>query len=453
VRQLISGLLALCRPRASRPGRRSRPSLEMLESRLVPAVTFRQVDLDGDGARDDVRIVGDAQNTRVVIGDDGAGIIAVSIDANSDGDFNDAALGDLAPQSLSPSGNSASFDLRLGGGADQVFYSATAGFKTGLRSLLAGLGGGNDLFLLNAGLVQNRSALRLDVRGGSGADFATFGFGAVSTSSLSIRAALGAGDDQGNISFSGNIDFDASAEIGIDLGTGDNELDVTLESVGFTGLAEARIDITGGDDPLGRDDVSVTVHNDVGNGTGASRLSVRARLFAGNDVFETLLDRTDFRVDDGSTCVITARGGEGNDVLTVTSGDTAGLLFLDPGSLLDLRLFGDGGRDEVGVAFGSVRSPDTAVQLLGTLRARVDGGEGGDTLFLATENNNTSTGSYDLALFGRGGNDRAFFRIIQFQGTPTFNPAALLSGGAGKDTLENVTPAGSVVKLFEVFPV
>jgi hypothetical protein len=198
--------------------------------------------------------------------------------------------------------------------------------------------------------------------------------------------------------------------------------------------------------------VSVTVRNDVGNGTGASRLAVRAGLFAGDDVFQTVLDRADFRVDDGSTCVITARGGAGNDVLAVTSGDTAGTLFLDPGALLDVRLFGDGGRDEVGVGFGSFSGSDPAIQLLGTLRARVDRGDGGDILFLAAQNNNTSTGNYDLALFGRGGNDRAFFGINKNQGTPTFNPAALLSGGAGKDTLENGSPADSVVKLFEGFP-
>lgn len=54
---------------------RTQLGLECLQARVMPAVVVTQ--LDGDGAADDIRIVGDSANNVVTISDDAAGNLTV----------------------------------------------------------------------------------------------------------------------------------------------------------------------------------------------------------------------------------------------------------------------------------------------------------------------------------------------------------------------------------------
>ena len=51
---------------ACRTSRRARLNVNELGAKIVPAALLQALDLDGDGAADDVRIIGDSQNTSSV---------------------------------------------------------------------------------------------------------------------------------------------------------------------------------------------------------------------------------------------------------------------------------------------------------------------------------------------------------------------------------------------------
>ena len=79
--------------RKSKLNRRSRLSIEALDSRIVPAVVMTTADLDGDGAADDIRIVGDGQSTKIAVADNGHGISPAEIDRIFDPFFTTKPLG------------------------------------------------------------------------------------------------------------------------------------------------------------------------------------------------------------------------------------------------------------------------------------------------------------------------------------------------------------------------
>lgn len=430
------------------------PTFEGLETRLVPAVTFKQLDLDGDGAKDDIRIVGDAQNTIVKIFDDGANGISMLLDANGDGDVGDFDAGDRALLLAPASGKSIVFDIKLGGGNDTVEYDGLGAFDGSTRRVGVALGAGNDQFrYLSDKNLTNQSDLRFKVSGSGGSDKVDFFFAAVQNSKLSLRGSLGSGADESQIKFTGNIDLGSTAKIGADLGTGDNDLLISLQGVGFSDIATTTINIRGGNDALHEDQVIVEVNDDVGNGREVSKLTVNANLLAGDDSFLAGLNKESFKVDDGSRCTIIAHGGSGKDGVSVLDGGGPGTLFVDAGAVLDLRLFGDGGADSVFAGFSTDPGEPNVLELTGTLRARVLGGAGNDFVGLQMQNNDASAGRYDLALFGELGNDRGFFELEKNLGTPTIVPSGkvLLDGGLGRDTLENHSPADAKAVLFEKF--
>src|SRR5262249_23639719 len=94
---------------------RARLGLEALNDRIVPAVVLTQLDLDGDGATDDIRIVGDGQNSKITITDNGANQVQIQIDANGDGDYTDFAKGDVS-NTFNFTANSLVLDAQLKSG-------------------------------------------------------------------------------------------------------------------------------------------------------------------------------------------------------------------------------------------------------------------------------------------------------------------------------------------------
>ena len=82
---------------------------------------------------------------------------------------------------------------------------------------------------------------------------------------------------------------------------------------------------------------------------------------------------------------------------------------------------------------------------------RLDGGTGKDSLFLFAANNDDSTGTYDMAVFGGDGDDFVGFFLDPGNGTPTFGPAGFvrLDGDGGTDELASDQPAFSQDFQFE----
>jgi hypothetical protein len=437
-------------PYTARP-RAFRPILEQLETRLVPAMTLQQLDLDGDGSQDDIRIRGDGGNNTVQIFDTADNGFVLAMDANGDGDFDDAPLGDLPGVLFGISDKSVVFDINLGGGADKVIYSVNNNDRDGCaRTLLVRLGTGDDEFRANAG-TQNLvglSAFHFDVNGGGGADAVDFAFKGVTNSSLVIKEALGGGNDTSAVTFAGNIDFGASVKILADLGPGDNLLDLALQGVGFNDVATADINVLGGDDALHHDKVTVDLHDDVGNGVLSSRLAITARLRAGDDEFLVRPQTDDFRVDDTSLAAIAAFGGAGRDELKVVGTDPAAFpMHIDPDGLFDIDLHGGDGADVLAVDFAITN----ALRLEGTLRVRLHGDADGDELALFVRNDDTTRGTYDLAVAGGDGDDLVRFGLDKQLGSPGLGPAAavLLAGGSGTDTLTDLNPEDSKAVQFE----
>ncbi|MFO0825580.1 MAG: hypothetical protein U0792_21070 [Gemmataceae bacterium] len=103
--------------------------------------------------------------------------------------------------------------------------------------------------------------------------------------------------------------------------------------------------------------------------------------------------------------------------------------------MLNLNLKGDTGDDTVKVDFGKA----DAVELIGTVRAWIDGGAGNDKLTALLANNANSTGQYDISVTGKGGDDQVTFGLTNNGGTPTYGALgkAYLNGGIGIDVLTN----------------
>lgn len=423
---------------------RPRLGLEFLEGRVVPAVVVTQLDLDGDGAADDIRIVGDAGNNAATITDNGTGLLSISIDANRDGDTTDP--GELTNAAFNFNGNSGAFVISLGAGNDAVTYNQTGNLTGAARMISINLGGGNNTATVTAGSNDVLGASRFDlvVTGGAGNDKLNVTRDEVRASLVSVRADLGLGNDTATVAFD-RIDDKAAMDLDVSLGDGVNSLQIDLQEMGFGDRADVHVDIHGG---AQKDVVAVNLHDDVGNGTSRSSLQIDAELFGGKDSFTAGLDygANVFRVDDHSLASIAVRGGNGDDTIRVQGAGAAGTIKIDPDGLLDIDLKGGGGIDVVGVNLGKT----DALEIVGGVRVRMDGGIGNDSLSCLLANNLASTGSYDVAVFGGAGNDSVAFALPP-AGTPTFGPLGkiVLDGGRGLDTLTNANPAASLARFFE----
>lgn len=423
---------------------RTRLGLECLQARVVPAVVVAKFDADGDGA-DDIRIVGDAARNVVVVNDDGAGSLTLSVDANGDGDFTDAK--DINGKVYAYTGNSVGIVAALGAGNDVFVHNLQNNVTGGSRSLAVNLGGGINRFSLNAAdkNFTGGSLLDVDVTGGTARDVATVAVGQVSASLVSVRFDLGAGNDLGTVAF-GNIDQAAAVDVAADLGEGANAATVDLSGVGKFDRANVTVSVATG---AGADNVALNLHDDVGGGALASALLVNVNLGGGNDAFVAGLDYegNNFRVDNNSVAAITANGGAGHDKLFVQGVGANGAVRIDQGGLLDINLRGGAGNDAVRVNLGK----PGALFLEGTVRAVIDGGAGNDGVVAVFANTNTATGRYDVTVLGGTGNDTVVFALGNSGGAPTFGPLGkiLLNGGTGADKLSNGNPAVSLATYFE----
>lgn len=425
---------------------RTRLGLEAFNDRIVPAVVLTQLDLDGDGATDDIRIVGDGQNSKITITDNGANQVQIQIDANGDGDYADYARGDLSSM-FSFTGDSLMLEAQLKGGHDSLDYIAAGNFSASTRTAVVDLGSGNDTFNWNLGTndVLNTSRISLDVTAGTGHDTIGVNFDEIRKSQVSIKVDAGSGNDKYDVDFE-RIDDGASVDIHTELGAGLNVHNADLQEVGFGDKGAVDMVIVGGNQT---DTIELRMHDDIGNGVLASRFSAVVDLLGGHDSFKALFDATGnvFRVDDHSQASFVVRGGAGNDTILAGQNGT-GTIRIDPDGLWSIDLDGGAGNDIVVTDFGSTN----AWELIGTIRVRMDGGLGNDTMTCLLANESDTTGVYDVAVRGGAGNDAMTFNCINGNGTPTYGPAAgvILDGGLGTDSLTNSNQAISKTTMFEL---
>jgi hypothetical protein len=432
--------------RTPRTNRRARLSVNELGTKVVPAAVLTTLDLDGDGATDDIRIIGDSKNTRVTIQDNGANTVTVTIDANGDGDVTDG--GDSSGVVHNFQGDSIAFDINLGAGNDTVEYTTTGNYSASTRTLWVNLGAGNDKFQFNAGASDtlNASKLAFDVTGGGGNDTVGVQFDEVRKSLVAVTTDLGSGAD-GYTSAFDRIDDGSAVTLRTELGAGPNTYTADFQEIGFGDRAAVDMSVVGGAQV---DTVQVNMHDDIGDGTKASRFSATVDLLGGNDVFQAQFDRAGnvFRADDHSQASFAVRGGAGNDTLTAAQAGAAGTIRIDPGALVSIDLDGGLGNDTLVTDFGAA---DT-LELIGAVRVRMDGGLGNDALTCLLANEVDTTGEYDVAIRGGAGSDTATFSLVNNGGTPVLGPTgkAVLDGGLGTDTLTNTAKALSVGIGFEV---
>lgn len=420
------------------------PHLEMLEHRWAPTVVHTTLDLDNDAVtasdKDDIQIIGDANHTTITIVDDPAmGKVTLSIDATSNNSFLQTGQGDLAPTDFSYTNGSIVFNFSLGGGNDVINYSVVGGSWTGQsRALLLNLGSGADSFTLDLSAVAiSDSHLAFDITGGGGPDLLTLKFGSVTDSFVSLKAALGGAGDQPTASFQGAVS-NSTIQADIDVGTGFNTLNLDVADVD---ASEVALDVTGGNSSLHVDTIHANFNGAV---TNAARLDVRVDLLAGNDVLTGSFKTGAFSVGSDARAMLLARGGAGNDTLTVTPSGN-GTVAVDATGLLSLDLRGGIGNDKLAVGLPPSPPSNTPVPLVfsvdGNLQVRLDGNGGNDTLQVQVSNDNTSTdGDYDVAVFGGSGDDKFTYDLDDNGGTGiTFAPSgfALLDGGAGSNMLSH----------------
>lgn len=421
----------------SRKSNRTRLGVESLNSRIVPAVVLQHLDLDGDAQTDDIRIIGDFRASKVYLTDNSQNQIQVQIDANGDGDYADAILGDLNT-AFSYSNNSFVVDARLGAGKDSLTYAGTSNWSGGERTISADLGSGNDEFTY----IQNNdvfahSHISLDVTGGYGNDTIAITHHEVRNSQVSLKVDAGFGSDVYNLKFD-RIDDGSAVDIHTELGNGLNVHNADFEEIGFGDKAAVDMYVMGG---VHKDTIKLNMHDDVGNGVTASRFSAVYDLFAGNDDFTALYDvgGNQFRVDDHSQASIVVRGGAGNDNILAGQNGLVGMIRIDPDALLSIDLDGGLGNDHIISSFAL----NDAFKNEGVIRIRMDGGFGIDTMSCFLANEASTNGVYDVAVRGGAGNDVMSFNLFNNGGAPTFGPAGgiILDGGLGVDKLTNGNPA------------
>jgi hypothetical protein len=362
---------------------------------------------------------------------DATGAVSAQLDCNGDGDFVDAALGDIDGDSY---GNEDQIHFALKGN-DTITINQTGpwtGAKKDFQFLLA-TGANNVSYESNGNGISANSRVVFEVQGGGGVDTVDLSFAGnpVDQSSILIRANLGVGNDVMSValpetSSTGRLNLD------VNLGVGTNAFSMTQGPAAISG--EVNLDLEGGS---GRD--SVTLNPTVVTG---GRMRFNSLLGGGNDTFVVNLDLSLLELSSDGALFLNADGGSGNDILSVTrNGTTPATTAIREGADLDVRLGGGIGNDALTVDLGG-GGIDAFTN--GTIRLRADGGAGADIVNMTFDSTEASPssgpGRYDVAVTGGTGNDvlsathNALGNVSYLQG------AMIVDGGQGVDAC---TPAGS----------
>ena len=395
-------------------------------------------DFDGNGSTD-LRILGDAADQTLRIQDDpDAGTTTVFLDCNGDGDFLNAAAGDINGSVL---GEFELFDLRLGNGNDTVLIEVPqkARYVDTNRNFVVQLGGGqNAIRFIHPSLSRleytaERSRLAIEVQGGGAADDVQIALKGAIASLIVARVDVGGGNDTVRFGTTEEVRYEQASvvDVSIEGDAGDDHVTYNPTADLFDGSVY-RVNIAGG---AGADTVDGGVSVLVSDG----QLHLTADLGTGNDVLSW---RPPVLIGVAGRVHIGIIGGAGNDNIKI-DGAGAGETCTVAG-LLALTVHGDDGND----AITANLSPPTACEVDGTVRVHLDGGSGNDAVVLGQISNAASTGQYDFLLRGGLGTDTL---LLAFDNAGISTPAAytpvgaaLLDGGFGTD---ECTVAGTPAPL------
>jgi hypothetical protein len=385
------------------------------------------------------RILGDVRKQQLLIAMKppaavgGVALADVFLDCNGDGLTTGAE--DLRRTNV----NADAFDIRLGG-SDTIAITYRAGTYDGGANALGSSRrftvtsgpGTNVLTLATDGVVSLSNArLTLDVLGGAAADKVDVQLGEAVTggagpAAVIVRADLGAGNDTMTLVLP---EMSATSfESRVQLGLGSNTF--TAEQSPATSIAGSSVtlDVEGGS---GVDSVTARFKGMLAN---SARAIVNADLGAGNDVFTGAVDLATTIVASGNSLRFKAKGGLGNDKLTLTRNGTLGAAQRLAG-LLEAELLGGAGVDTIDVDLAA-----GGFDMRGTLRLALDGGAGNDALALLFDaSQGASARIFDISFMGGIGNDALKLAFNDASATTTadnFGPAGtiLFDGGAGSDT-------------------
>ncbi|MCS6978453.1 MAG: hypothetical protein NZM31_15800 [Gemmatales bacterium] len=314
-----------------KPSCRYRPEFEALETRVVPSVTYRIVDLNGN-AVPDLQIIGNRKNQIVrIIDDPAANRTWISIDKNGNGNFSER--GEVNNELLTTTFDV--IDVQLKGGQDVFEYHAISEFVGTARELRIRTGSGDDSVLL-----------RINSR--------------ISADSL-FRATVWLGD--GNDRFVGNLVIntfavEGEADFRVHGGRGKDFITWTR------GLPDGADSST----PLNPADVTGLLLLQMYGDRGEDRFMIDFGVAGG------------FRLHDPGRIQLRADGGSGDDSMLVTFRNTA-----DSNGWYDLQLQGNRGNDLL--SFGLFDESNGQVQFENGA-VLLDGGNGrGDSGLLSPGQN------------------------------------------------------------------
>jgi hypothetical protein len=441
-----------------RPAARARLDLETLEGRDVPAVFVTQL-TDPSGAFV-LRVVENGANDTVAVTDD-----------SDHGTTTVVANG----QTQTFNHQFAIFDLELVGKKDALTFSMAGTYIGREADLEIHLGKGENHFTFNPGLteINTHSDVNLNIVGHNGNDFVNLNFGNILESRVNV-SATGLGGSKTAVSPStprDTITFgtlragirNASVDVNIGLGTGDNNLTFNYgsdlghlapaagvaASAGDFGPSTFNVNITSSGRRQDVANVLLFANGEVNTG---SVLNWNTQLLAGNNTFNAVIDASQFQIDDdggqfindahlGGAAHFNVRGGSGNDNISFATTNQDSTVELS--GMLDINIAAGAGKDNINVDLGGAGgfTDDDPFELRATnreLRLRIVGGTGPDTIDVNLSNAATATFAYDIAIQGGSTRNDITFVGVNPGGKPTFGPAGrvLIDGGVGQSEAE-----------------
>jgi hypothetical protein len=383
-------------------------------------------DFDANGSQD-LRILGDAGNQILRIVDDPTALITtVWLDCNGDGDFTDAALGEVNGTVY---GQFELFDLRLTAGNDDVTIEVPekAAYLGQNRNIAVQLGSGTNRFRYDhpggvhppPSFVSSR--MTIEVLGGAGADDVGFRFNGARSSLIVLRADLQGGPDQVSVTTPDIARYEQASVVDIELKLGQGD-----DTIHYAPTADLFEDSVYRVTILGEGGADVV--------TGFAAGLVEARLFLNVDLGpgnDTLTWNPPPMVGDTGRVYINITGGAGADTVAIVPASAGFTSTLN--GRVEIFVHGDDGDDVLTVDL----SPDISnSDVDGTVRVHVDGGAGDDTIRVAQVSNAGSDGLYDFLLRGGPGADDVQLSFQNNGANVAANytvGAALLDGGFGTD--------------------
>ena len=291
-----------------------------------------------------------------------------------------------------------------GAGGDDRITAALAAPDGDLETTLSGDGGADQISVAMAlDDFATQASLASLLYGGSEDDdiSVTYDVGEheADATSIVLSTTVDGGTGHDSIEIGAQGYEISSNEAYVDSGAGDDVVSVDFAELGYSESGESHTTIDAG---AGADQVAASVYSSTG--------SVEI-LIDGGDGDDTILGIAEAVSDYNKDAYNEARGGDGNDVIELTSSSYAGAAVS--------VAFGDGGDDRITTRVGSYAE--------GTLRAELYGGEGADRLKVSGGADNFLTGNQgNDTLLGSTGDDR----MIGGQGND------YLRGYAGDDTFE-----------------